>query len=63
MDSSDVALWRIYLALNALRIYLALNALSRFLGVQEPDVSVLPATLDAVSSIIDMVEPGMIQHE
>ena len=28
---------------------------------QEPDVDVLPATLDAVSSIVDMVEPGMIQ--
>ncbi len=30
---------------------------------KEPDVDVLPATLDAVSSIVDMVEPGMIQQE
>lgn len=30
---------------------------------KEPDVDVLPATLEAVSSIVDMVEPGMIQEE
>lgn len=29
--------------------------------LQEPDVDVLPTTLDAVSSIVDMVDPGMIQ--
>ncbi|KAG1673229.1 hypothetical protein FOA52_013109 [Chlamydomonas sp. UWO 241] len=30
---------------------------------KEPDVDVLPAMLDAVSSIVDMVEPAMIQEE
>lgn len=30
---------------------------------KEPDVDVLPSTLESVSSIIDMVEPSMIQEE
>eukprot|EP00955_Chlamydomonas_euryale_P029391 309949-Chlamydomonas_euryale.AAC.1 len=30
---------------------------------KEPDVDVLPAMLDAVSSIVDVVEPSMLQEE